>query len=344
MNCGRAAADLHTAYKDHQVDYSVNDSIYDAKEYNLRCNLTSPMKMAAGYDKVELILDSRLDQNAALQAVSCSVSKRMLKAYDESGNGSCQYQVAAQMGVREVNGEAIVFPRIDYESHPDELRYTDENAFMGPFVVSDVQFIVHQSDGVSYGYVPMDTPEWSTLPSWLAVGGTKTDWSGWTWISMWATRLYLARSGRDSAETTAVQYVLERRFINRDDALAFKQDGYVSVNRGVSHSFWKLEQSTHPISNQAHTFTAAVDACVIAVQMHNHTTASEIWYDTSSSMTLIWDMNSLAYDTAVVNNSQVATIQNMFMRNLFDGESTMKSRAPLDDAKEDIIDLAKTAA
>jgi hypothetical protein len=342
MNCGRAAADLHTAYKDHQVDYSVNDSIYDAKEYNLRCNLTSPMKIAAGFDKVELILDSRLDQNAALQAVTCSSSKRMQKAQGESGNGSAQYQIAAQMGVYEVNGESIVFPQIDYTLHVDDPLYSDDYGFTGPFVVSDVQFIVHQSNGIFYGYVPMDMASLN-FPSWLAVAGTMSN-KAWTWVSMWATRLYLVRASRETATSTPCQYVLERRFPNKDDALAFNPNGFTSVNRGVTHSFWKLQDATHPISNHSHTLTAAVDSCVIAAQMHNHTTASDIWYDTATQATFIFDLNSLAYDTAVVNNSQVASIQNMFMRNLFDGESTMKSRAPLDDAKEDIIDLAKTAA
>jgi hypothetical protein len=343
MNCGRAAADLHTAYKDHQVDYSVNDSIFDAKEYNLRCNLTSPMKVAPGYDKVELVLDSRLDQNAALQAVTCSSSKRMRKIAGESGNGSAQYQVAVYKGVCPTDTEAIIYPFIDHTINLD----SDNNnvwGFTGPFVVSDVQFIINQASPIYYGYPDMNiASEHPSLPTWLAVAGTMPNKS-WTWVSMWATRLYLVRTSRESAETTPVRYAVERRFVNKDDALAFNPSGYISTVDGVQHTFWKLEQSSHPISNHAHTLTAAVDSCIIAVQMHNHTTASDIWLDTEKATTYIWDMNPLAYDTAVVNNSQIASIQNMFMRNLFDGETTMKSRAPLDDAKQDIVDLAKTAA
>jgi hypothetical protein len=347
MNCGRASADLHTAYKDHQVDYSVNDSIFDAKEYNLRCNLTSPMKVAAGFDKVELVLDSRLDQNAALQAVTCSVSKRMASAFDESGNGSCHYQVAAKMGVYEADGEAIIFPQIDYTLAPDDLFVKESYGIQGPFVVSDVQFILNQADlwnpAQRFGYENYHLDAWSQHSSWLAVAGWMANES-WQWVSMWATRLYLCRESTADATTTPLLYVLERRFPNRDDAVACDVAGFKSENNGKTVDFWKAEQSVHPISNHSHILTAAVDSCIIAVQMHNHTTASDIIYDTRSQTTIINDLNPLAYDTAVVNNAQVATIQNMFMRNLFDGESTMKDREPLDAAKENIVDLAKTAA
>jgi hypothetical protein len=69
---GRAAADLKMAYDDHTIQYDVEESHYDEKEYNLRINMT--VQTFAGiftpYDKdyTEIIKDSRLAMSPAIQA------------------------------------------------------------------------------------------------------------------------------------------------------------------------------------------------------------------------------------------------------------------------------------
>jgi hypothetical protein len=73
----RAVADIKLAYDDHQIRFDVDKRHYDAKEFNLRCNLNSSETRgipSAGYEPIGtlLYLDSRLDQNAAVQAITLS--------------------------------------------------------------------------------------------------------------------------------------------------------------------------------------------------------------------------------------------------------------------------------
>lgn len=85
---GRAGADLKLAYNDHEQRLTVEASHYDEKEFNLRSN----MDVAFGWGSFagslalygdsmegkELILDSRLDMNAAIQAVTISSAATIL--------------------------------------------------------------------------------------------------------------------------------------------------------------------------------------------------------------------------------------------------------------------------
>jgi hypothetical protein len=75
----RAAADINLAYEDHQIRYNVEKRHYDAKEFNLRCNLNSDSTRgipSEGWKPLGTLvyLDSRLDQNAAVQAVTLSTA------------------------------------------------------------------------------------------------------------------------------------------------------------------------------------------------------------------------------------------------------------------------------
>lgn len=74
---GRANADLYHAYSDHEIKYDVEDRHYDEKEFCLRQNYTvTPQTSGQNvYDCFKdnvLCLDSRLDMNAAIQAVLIS--------------------------------------------------------------------------------------------------------------------------------------------------------------------------------------------------------------------------------------------------------------------------------
>ena len=72
--CGRAIADIHLSYGDHYHNWDVDEAHFDEKEYNLRMNQTSADDPVGPTDRILLLLDSRLDLNAALQAVSISTS------------------------------------------------------------------------------------------------------------------------------------------------------------------------------------------------------------------------------------------------------------------------------
>jgi hypothetical protein len=73
---GRAMADFKLAYDDHAANWEVENCHHDAKEFNLRCNYTNLQNTALstrGTEKaLPILLDSRLDMNAAYQAVTLS--------------------------------------------------------------------------------------------------------------------------------------------------------------------------------------------------------------------------------------------------------------------------------
>jgi hypothetical protein len=74
---GRANADVALAFKAHATRYDVEERHYDEKEFNLRCNLTSDGQVAfTAKDHNRLLLDSRLDINAAIQAITLSTRPR----------------------------------------------------------------------------------------------------------------------------------------------------------------------------------------------------------------------------------------------------------------------------
>jgi len=73
LQLGRANADIFVALSAHSADFTVDDRHYDEKEFNLRMNLTTPFSTCTTKnDTVRLLLDSRLDLNAAIQATSIS--------------------------------------------------------------------------------------------------------------------------------------------------------------------------------------------------------------------------------------------------------------------------------
>jgi hypothetical protein len=79
VSAGRAGADLKLAYENHQIRYDVENAHHDAKEFNLRTNLSfgttgESSKAPAADDNAFVFIDSRLDQSAALQAVTISTA------------------------------------------------------------------------------------------------------------------------------------------------------------------------------------------------------------------------------------------------------------------------------
>lgn len=82
---GRACADFYTAYADHTQRLDVEDRHYDEKEYNLRQNYNSVL-MPRCNTATEVVMDSRLDMNAALQAVTISTAQA--SQYKVTGSGS----------------------------------------------------------------------------------------------------------------------------------------------------------------------------------------------------------------------------------------------------------------
>ena len=72
VQAGRAGADIKLAYEDHSVIYNVEDPHYDEKEFNLRSNCGESFTSPA--NAYTVILDSRLDMNAAIQAVTISTT------------------------------------------------------------------------------------------------------------------------------------------------------------------------------------------------------------------------------------------------------------------------------
>lgn len=74
---GRAGADLKLTYQDHVQDLSVEEAHYDEKEFNLRSNMTTFRPSTIENDKerpIRVLMDSRLDMNAAIQAVTISTA------------------------------------------------------------------------------------------------------------------------------------------------------------------------------------------------------------------------------------------------------------------------------
>jgi hypothetical protein len=74
--CGRAVADLKVAYSDHVFKYDVEDRHFDEKEKCLRCNMTFEATNSPShpYPNNRVIMDSRLDMNAAIQAITLSTA------------------------------------------------------------------------------------------------------------------------------------------------------------------------------------------------------------------------------------------------------------------------------
>jgi hypothetical protein len=74
--CGRAIADLKVAYSDHVFKYDVEDRHFDEKEKCLRCNMTFAATDSPShpYPNNRIIMDSRLDMNAAIQAITLSTA------------------------------------------------------------------------------------------------------------------------------------------------------------------------------------------------------------------------------------------------------------------------------
>lgn len=71
LQAGRAAADMKLAYVDHTIQYDVENSHYDEKEYNLRVNMSMINRLSPS-GLIELIKDSRLAMSPAIQASTIS--------------------------------------------------------------------------------------------------------------------------------------------------------------------------------------------------------------------------------------------------------------------------------
>jgi len=73
---GRAAADYSTAYADAGIKFDVDLPHYDEKEYNLRANMKRTDTYYEYTQSHQLVKDSRLDMNAAIQAITLSTPEQ----------------------------------------------------------------------------------------------------------------------------------------------------------------------------------------------------------------------------------------------------------------------------
>jgi hypothetical protein len=319
---GRAVSDLCLAYRDHQIKYDVNDATYDAKEYNLRCNLTSPSKIITQKDAETVILDSRLDQSAALQAVTCSSSYLPWDPTTDMPNAAvgCYQGLATDTSIEtSIDGHDVTVevPRMDaYSSN----QYTKVQP---PFFISDVIFVILDRYGVIHDPVVCHNTRIDRR-YYVATYGRRNNFA---WISALATRAYVIAD----AEGVLVYTIETDRPLKLDSlvqAHSHVEDvplvSYTSKQRMVIYDDLAID---------------AVDGCLAAVQMHNQTLANRPISDGDT----VWvrDHTSLAYDTATINTSQVKALHNLYTRNLTRGEYKAKTSDAINEAKSSVAALAK---
>jgi hypothetical protein len=319
---GRAVSDLCLAYNDHQIKYDVNDATYDAKEYNLRCNLTSPSKIITQKDAATVILDSRLDQSAALQAVTCSSS---YLPWDPSTDmpdaavGFYQGQAIDTSLETSIDGQDVTIevPRMDAYSSNQFKKVQP------PFFVSDVIFVM--LDRYNVIHEPVVCRNTRIDRRYLvATYGRRNNFA---WISALATRAYVVAD----AEGVLV-YTIENSCPNFVDALQQARSQVDGVPMVSYTSKLRLNQYDDVAMD-------AVDGCLAAVQMHNQTLANKPIVNGSTLM--VRDHTSLAYDTATVNTSQVKALHNLYIRNLTRGDYKAKTSDAINEAKSSVAELAK---
>jgi hypothetical protein len=319
---GRAISDLCLAYKDHQIKYDVNDATYDAKEYNLRCNLTSPSKIITHKDAATVILDSRLDQSAALQAVTCSSSYLPWEPTEDAKDLAVGYYQGV-VGRTEINttidgnNVTMFVPRMD----PYNNNY--HSKVQPPFFVSDVIFVILDT------YHIVDEPPvcHDTRNDFRFMMATHGNRNNFAWISALATRAYVVAD----ADGILVDIIETNR--PRD------WDAY-NLGYSVIENVPMMAYSTkYRKTLQDDLACDAVDGCLAAVQMHNQTLADKPVMNRDTLV--IRDHTSLAYDTATINTSQVKALHTMFIRNLTRGEYKSKSSDAINEAKDSVAELAK---
>jgi len=316
---GRAVSDLCLAYKDHQIKYDVNDATYDAKEFNLRCNLTSPSKIITHKDAATVILDSRLDQSAALQAVTCSSSYLPWdpSVGDQVGVGFYQGEITTTTVYPEGKDYGVVIPHMDNNSS------NINQSIQPPFYVSDVIFVILDREGIIHE--PVVTQNSRTSQKTKA--GTYGTLNNFAWISALATRYYTV------VDAEGVLVPVE------ESIHPLKQDSLTLRRYTVQDVPTVSYVSTLALVEYDQLAIDVVDGCLASIQMHNQTLDNNPIYD--SDTLWVHDHTSLAYDTATINISQVKALHTMFIRNLTRGDYKAKSSDAINEAKDSVAQLAK---
>lgn len=100
---GRAAADFATSYADAGIKFDVDLPHYDEKEYNLRANLKQNDSYYTYTGSHQLVKDSRLDMNAAIQAITLSTPEEIQAGTDTTPFPIFDYTI----GINLQNGKWI---------------------------------------------------------------------------------------------------------------------------------------------------------------------------------------------------------------------------------------------
>jgi hypothetical protein len=351
QECGRAVSDMHLAYKDHATKYDVPIPQYDAKEFNLRANIITPMDVSIGQDKNVVILDSRLDQSAALQAVTSSTS-RLHTLWEESAGQYMEsvgdYLEEAGVFDEEIDGEKYHVPHI---FHEDTDIYAPEYAdnVYAPFVISNVMFLVLDTNETNT-YADINNTYPLYIPEIKAVNASEagywclwTQKNSWNFISSFALRYHPAifKNAQDQASVGIAHeninaYSNARSVMN--NIVQFNNISAPEQSRRDLVFYTGIDDMRVDIRTR-HIWNK-IEGSLIAAQMHNHT-IKDVVYDAGDAKKLyINDMNTLSYDTAIISNKQLAQIQNFFLRNLTRGDYTCKSSEDMKEVKQDVEQLA----
>jgi len=314
QNAGRAAADIALAYKNHQIRYDVENRHYDEKEYNLRINSTCPGRVSQG-DKYMIMLDSRLDPSAAIQAVT-------LNTYDASQNPASYMDTSIHF-VRGTNVNSKKY--MAYKT-----SYTTK--VKSPFYVRDVIFLVNDTPELyedadvfgNFDYTENKINYEATTSGILEVGF-------WRWYSITEYSLSVSIIFDDPDQSTPFWGKTmgpNSSTLNPDSK---NEDSQFSAE-------WVQYFNSHMFPASLLADKAIIEACLIATQMHN----ASVYSSTANNHIAIVD--TLAYDTATLNVSQIEAIQVMALRNLTRGNYKGKTNTSQVEAKEALVEAVETVS
>jgi hypothetical protein len=299
---GRAAADIALAYKNHQVRYDVEDRHYDEKEYNLRINSTFPGRVSQGKQYM-IMLDSRLDSSAAIQAVTLNT----LDALESSGS----YAMTPLVSTSGANYEY-------------EIQYTSK--MQSPFFVRDVIFLVN---GIEESRHVLGDTYFNDGGARWPISSETIKGTGWKWVSVSEYCLTITPYTDPAEHTTTLNYGPAS---GPSDLGAHGDDEQTVEQFDVEFYKYTTNSST---PGELLFDRAIIEACLIALQMHNQSVCNIGNGDES------FLIDTLAYDTATINPSQLEAIQLMAMRNLTRGDYKGKTTQPQEEAKEALVDAVK---
>jgi hypothetical protein len=364
MKCGRAAADYKLAYSAHQVKFDVDNAHYDEKEFNLRANMAAPSKLRGKHH--ELILDSRLDQSAALQAVTLSVDGIAGDGIPvEENNFTIIADDRAKVSVPgfDLTGkwvENVEQYGVAYRSINGCDEYIDSKA---PFVTEDIIYFfntVNMPDTINR-YItkssiqrecaPWETPAGAD-PKYVHFGfigytNKNRDWMYMSdWVSRWSKTMIVTDGNANDSKSTDRLAEFDISQTGSDGIYCFRYNEsnhipYVSEAKPMpSESLGQDEVLVLDTTFEVLKWMRS--AFATAVQIHNHSSV-RVFYKPEVAPkvpTVLVKTDSLSYDTARITDSQLQTIHTFAMRNLTRGDYTHKEVNDVKEAKAEVAELA----